>query len=147
MKPQETIDFHIKTTWLNLSRMYNQIAAEYGMSLTIAHVLLNVRKDGTPATKIAPAMGMEPTSLSRLLKNMEERKFIYRASDKKDKRVVRIFLTDEGYLKKKVAGMVIQSFNERVKQVVDTEDFNTFMNVIQQINTLAESYKLEQANK
>lgn len=141
MKPFETVDYHIKATWHSLSRMYNQIAADYGMSLTIGYVLINIRPEGTPATKIAPLMGMEPTSLSRLLKTMEEKQLIYREKDKDDKRVVRIFLTDEGVLKKKVAKMVIVKFNEEIHGQFSDEDLRVFFRVIEAINAFANEYE------
>ena len=67
MDLKETVDFHIKSTWHAMTRMYNNIANKHGMSQTIGYVLINIAKEGTRATKIAPLMGMEPTSLSRLL--------------------------------------------------------------------------------
>ena len=30
MKPEETIDFNLRWTWLNIARYYNDAAAEYG---------------------------------------------------------------------------------------------------------------------
>ncbi len=44
--------------------------------------LLSHGDDGTPATKIAPQMGLEPRSLTRLLKSMEDQKLIVRKADK-----------------------------------------------------------------
>ncbi|MEN9445346.1 MAG: hypothetical protein RIS47_2237 [Bacteroidota bacterium] len=140
MKPQETVDFHIKSTWHALSRMYNQIAADYGMSLSIGYVLINVMPEGTPATKIAPLMGMEPTSLSRLLKTMEDTNLIYREKDAIDKRVVRIHLTNEGILKKKVAKMVIKKFNEEIYDRIPMEDMVVFFRVIEAINAFSTDY-------
>lgn len=141
MQPQETVDYHIKATWHSLSRMYNQIAATYGMSLTIGYVLINIRHDGTPATKIAPLMGMEPTSLSRLLKTMEDKKLIYRKKDEEDKRIVRIHLTDEGVLKKRVARLVIKKFNEEIYGQIPKEDLMVFFRVIETINAFANEYE------
>ncbi len=141
MRPNETVDYHIKATWHSLSRMYNQISADYGMSLTVGYVLINIQTEGTPATKIAPLMGMEPTSLSRLLKTMEDNNLIYREKDKEDKRIVRIFLTDEGILKKKVAKMVIVKFNQKVKDLFSEDELGAFFRVIEAINRFANEYE------
>ena len=72
MKPEETIDFNLRWTWLNITRYYNDTATEYGSSMSVGMVLLNIDiENGTPSTKLGPKMGMEPTSLSRIIKNME----------------------------------------------------------------------------
>src|ERR1041384_309846 len=97
MKREETVDFNIKAAWHAIARMYNQQALKYGGTMSIGFALLNIHTDeGTPATKIAPMMGLEARSLTRLLKSMEEKGLIYRETDKVDKRSVRIKLTDEG---------------------------------------------------
>ena len=68
MKPEESIDFHIRWSWYNISRMYNMVASKFGGSMAIGYVLLNIDKEGTPSTKLAPKMGMEPRSLTRMIK-------------------------------------------------------------------------------
>jgi DNA-binding MarR family transcriptional regulator len=122
MELKKTVDFHIKSTWHAITRMYNNIASKYDISQTIGYVLINIAKDGTPATKIAPLMGMEPTSLSRLLKNMEGKGLIYRRGDKEDKRIVRIYLTEEGVAKRKIAKQTILNFNEKLMQRLSNKD-------------------------
>ena len=102
MKSEETIDFHIRWAWYNISRMYNLKAGEFGGSMAIGYALLNIDRDGTPSTKLAPKMGMEPRSLTRMIKNLDQNGLIQKVSDKSDKRLVKIFLTDKG----KVAGTV-----------------------------------------
>lgn len=141
MKLRETIDYDIKATWHAITRMYNQIALQYGISQTIGYVLINIDKEGTPATKIAPLMGMEPTSLSRLLKTMEDNNFIYRKGDEIDKRVVRIFLTEEGLKKRKIAKKVIKDFNKKVVESIPQEKLDIFIEVITKINQMTNDFK------
>ena len=40
MKPQETVDFHIRWSWYNISRMYNSKANEFGGTMSIGYALL-----------------------------------------------------------------------------------------------------------
>jgi len=96
MKPEETIDFHIRWVWAKIARMYNAQAAQHGGSMSIGYILLNIDKEGTHSTKLGPKMGMEPRSLTRTLKTMEEKGLISRKVDANDRRMVRVFLTEEG---------------------------------------------------
>ncbi len=129
MDLKETVDYHIKSTWHSITRMYNLIATEYGLSQTIGYVLINIEKEGTPATKIAPLMGMEPTSLSRLLKNMEDNGLIFRRGDQTDKRVVRIFLTEKGVAARKISKKTILDFNDKLLKKINKADLQTFIKV------------------
>jgi DNA-binding MarR family transcriptional regulator len=105
MRKEKTVDFHIKWAWHAISRMYNTYASRrYDMTMAIGYVLLNIDiENGTPATKIGPSIGMEPRSLTRTLKMLEERGWIRRETDETDKRFVKVFLTDEGKKKRELA--------------------------------------------
>ena len=87
---EDTVDFHLRSTLFAMRRMYNLIAQENGITQGIGYALINVGAEGMPATKIGPLMGMTSSSLSRMLKKMEDDKMIYRKPDKEDKRIVRI---------------------------------------------------------
>lgn len=143
MKRDETIDHHIKSTWHAISRMYNQQAGKVDITMTIGFVLLNISsKEGTPATKIAPLMGLESRSLTRVLKNMEERNLIYRKQDPVDRRSVRIFLTPEGKKKKEISRTTVLAFNQVVRKEIPGDKLDVFFDVIQNINNIIENHKI-----
>ena len=123
MRPQETIDYHIKLAWHAIANLYNQLAAKHELTQATGFVLLNIDdKNGTAATKIAPLMGMQKTSLSRMLKNMENEGLICRKKDKLDGRQVNICLTEKGREKKKVDGQVRRSVKEFKKKCTDKRE-------------------------
>ena len=130
MKKEEFIDYYIKSSWHSLSRLYNQKAQKHGITTSIAFILLNISSsEGTPATKIAPLMGLESRSLTRALKNLEEKGFIYKEKDANDKRSVRIYLTEMGKEKKGKAIDTLKAFNQFVRARVPEEKLNTFFQV------------------
>lgn len=142
MRRDETIDFHIRAAWYTISRMYNQQAAKFDGTMSMGFVLLNIHEEGTPATKIAPLMGLEARSLTRLLKTLEEHGVIYRQSDEKDKRMVRIFLTEEGKKKRESAKETVLRFNEVIRSEISDEKLNSFFDVIQKVIRIIESDKI-----
>ncbi|MDN3669099.1 MarR family transcriptional regulator [Echinicola jeungdonensis] len=144
MKPEETVDFYIKTSWHAISRMYNQKAAEQEFTTSIGFVLININShEGTPATKIAPLLGLESRSLTRMLKSMEEKGLICRKQDPSDKRSVRIFLTEEGKKKKEISIQAIQEFNESIRSKVSQNELETFFKVFRKINQVIEKTQNE----
>ena len=139
MRKEETIDYHIRAAWHAIARMYNQQASKYDATMSIGFVLLNIDSEkGTPATKIAPQMGLEPRSLTRILKTLEERGAIYREVDKSDKRSVRIFLTKDGKTAREQSRQTVLRFNEILRQEIPEEKINTFFEVITQVNRIIE---------
>ncbi len=143
MKREETVDYNIKASWHAIARMYNQQAMKYGGTMSIGFALLNIHsEEGTPATKIAPMMGLEARSLTRLLKSMEEKKLIYREADKNDKRSVRIYLTKEGKKNKEKARDTVLRFNEFVREKVPAQKLTVFFEVLQYINQVIEQNKI-----
>jgi MarR family transcriptional regulator, organic hydroperoxide resistance regulator len=139
MRREDTIDHNIKSAWHAIARMYNQQASKYDLTMSMGFVLLNINaEEGTPATKIAPLMGLEARSLTRLLKTMEEQGLIYRKADATDKRSVRIFLTKEGKIKKERSKEVVLKFNNTVRENISEEKLNIFFEVLQSVNQLIE---------
>ncbi len=140
MRKEKTVDFHLKWTWHAVSRMYNLYAGQEDMTMSIGYVLLNIDLEkGTPATKIAPSIGMEPRSLTRTLKTLEEKGWIYRETDADDKRFVNVFLTEEGKKRRSFARKGVIAFNKRIQEVISPERMEVFMNVMNDIKGAVES--------
>lgn len=137
MKREETVDYNIKAAWHSIARMYNQQAMKYDGTMSMGFALLNIHsEEGTPATKIAPLMGLEARSLTRLLKSMEEKGLIVRKGDKVDKRSVRILLTKKGKKMKENSRETVLRFNEVVRQEVPDQKLTVFFEVLQNINLI-----------
>lgn len=137
-KPDYLFDFAVRHSWHRISRMYNQKAAEHEMTMSIGFILMNVDKAGTPSTALGPKMGMEPTSLSRTLKTMEERGLIYRQEVDHDKRKVLIFLTTEGIEKRKMVKNFVLGFNDRILEKIPKSKMKTFFEVIEKVDLMIE---------
>jgi len=143
MIKENTIDHHLRATWQLVSKMYNEQALSQGYTMAMGFVVLNIDYEkGTPSTALGPKMGMEATSLSRLLKSMEEKDIIFREKNPNDGRGVLIKLTKKGKQKREQAKQSVLRFNEVVKQHTNKKDLNGFFNVIQTINTIVSENKV-----
>jgi DNA-binding MarR family transcriptional regulator len=129
MNIEETVDFHLRSALFAMRRMYNALAAENGITQGIGYALINIGKEGVPATKIAPMMGMTSSSLSRLLKNMEDDGLIYRENDIEDKRIVKIFVTDKGLKLREAVKNVVVNFNKNLLSQISKEEMKSFVKV------------------
>ena len=137
MEKLKSIDHELRATWQAVAKVYNERAAKHDSTMATAFVLLNIDKQkGTPSTALGPLMGMEPTSLSRILKTMEDKGAISREKNPDDGRSVIIKLTEYGKEMRKVSkGHVIQ-FNNTIREHVSEKDLEGFFNVTSTINKL-----------
>jgi len=137
---KDTVDYHLRSTLFAMRRMYNLIAQENGITQGIGYAIINIGEDGIPATKIAPLMGMTSSSLSRMLKNLEEDGIIYRQPDENDKRIVNIFLTKKGCKMRRKVEQVVLKFNDELFKKLELKDLQVFEKVN---NMIKEQVKIE----
>ena len=139
----KTIDYILRATWQAVSRMYNEEASKFEGSMAIGFALLSIdREDGTPSTAISQRMGMEPTSLTRTLKTLEEKGLIIRRKNPDDGRGVLVYLTDLGKEKRELSKTTVLKFNEVIKQNISEEKLQHFMEVADTINELIAEKKI-----
>lgn len=132
-----TIDYTLRATWQSVARMYNDEAKGFGSTMAVGFTLLSIDpKTGTPSTALGPKMGMEATSLSRILKSMEEKGLIKRKPNPNDGRGVLIHLTEFGLEKRNDSRNAVLNFNDLVKANVTEEQLNSFFEVMDTINRL-----------
>jgi DNA-binding MarR family transcriptional regulator len=137
MQKEQTIDHALRATWQAVAKMYNEQAVKHDSTMAMAFVLLNIdSKNGTPSTSLGPQMGMEPTSLSRILKSMEEKGAIYREKNPNDGRSVLIKLTKFGIEKRNISREHVLLFNETVRKNISEEKIKCFFEVAETINNL-----------
>jgi DNA-binding MarR family transcriptional regulator len=138
-KYTETIDSKLKTAWQTVSRMYNAEAIKHGGTIAMAHFLLNINsQEGSYASDIAPRLGTEGTSLSRIIESLEKKKMIVRIPDKTDGRRMKIVLTDKGKKQKEHAKEIVRDFNKLIERKIGKKKVDEFFKIIDKITGLAE---------
>ena len=139
----KTIDYVLRTTWLAVNKMYNEQAAKFDTTMATGFALLSIDpENGTPSTSLGPSMGMEATSLSRILKRMEELGLIERKPNPEDGRGVLIFLTDFGREKREYSKDRVKIFNKAIRGNVAEEKLNHFYEVAEVINEMISNKKI-----
>ena len=138
MYPKEkSLDHHLRATWQAVAKMYNEEATKHDSTMATGFMLLNIDQEtGTASTALGPKMGMESTSLSRLLKNMETKELIYREKNPEDGRGVFIKLTALGKEKREDSKKSVVRFNETVKNQLSEVQIKHFFEVTETINQL-----------
>jgi len=139
----KTIDYILRTTWLAVAKMYNEEASKFESTMATGFALLSIDPEkGTPSTSLGPKMGMEATSLSRILKTMEEKNLIERKPNPEDGRGVLIFLTEFGKEKREYSRERVLTFNNTIRQNVSEEKIKNFYEVAEVINNMISNKKI-----
>jgi DNA-binding MarR family transcriptional regulator len=138
---KKTIDASLRTTWNAVSKMYNREASKFNSTMAMGFALLNIEPEGITSSSLGPKLGMESTSLSRLLKSMEDKKLIERLPNPSDGRSVLIFLTNFGKEKRVDSRAVVLNFNNLIENKLSDVQIKHFFEVTECITE--ESKKFE----
>jgi len=137
MDKEKSIDHMLRATWQAVAKTYNEQAAKHESTMAMAMALLYIdTKDGTPSTALGPSMGMEATSLSRILNSLEERGLIYREKNPEDGRSVLIKLTGLGIEKRDISKASVYTFNQTIRENIPKQKIDHFFEVTELINKL-----------
>jgi len=140
---EKTIDYVLRTTWQAVNKMYNEEALKFDSTMATGFTLLSIDpEEGTPSTALGPKMGMEATSLSRILKTMEERGLIERKPNPDDGRGVLIHLTDFGREKREYSRERVLTFNNAIRDNISEEKLKHFYEVTEVINEMISNKKI-----
>jgi len=138
-----TIDYMLRSTWQAVAKMYNEQAGKYGESMSTGFTLLSIDpEEGSPSTTLGPRMGVESTSLSRTLKNMEVKGLITREPNPLDGRGVIICLTEEGKKKREASREGVLKFNKIVNDSLSPQKIKHFYEVTDKIHQLIKENKI-----
>src|SRR5690606_13146711 len=143
MSQDNTIDYFLKTAWQTVANKYNLIASQHGFTQAAGYILINIHAEGTPVSQIANLTGVKTTSLSRVLNNLESLGFIYRETSETDKRSVKVYLTDLGKEKRKIAKDVVREFNDYLNSFFSDKERDVLIMLLMKINVKTSEYNPE----
>ena len=145
---QKTIDHILRSVWMSVSKMYQEEAAKLDSTMATGFTLISIDPErGSPSTALGPKMGMEATSLSRLLKSMEARGLISRKPNPEDGRSVLICLTDFGQQMREYSKEIVLGFDQVVRQKINETELKTFSKVAETITELSQNSSAFSSNK
>lgn len=134
----ESVDLMLKSAWLAVSKMYSDQASLYNSTAVQALTLLKIDpKEGTRSTNLGPKMAIEPTSLTRIIKLLEDNGYIYKEKTTTDKREVIIKLTEKGVNSRNLSKEVVVNFNKKIVERIQPEKFEVFKEVMSDILKIA----------
>ncbi len=128
------LEFYFIDT-INLWRnKLDELGKEYDLSRLERRILVYIgRNPGIRQADLALIMDVEPQSLTRSLENMEQKKWLQKQDDNKDKRAKSLHLTDIGESKLEVAFKVSERIRPKVLKDIPESDKLVLTNVLKQL--------------
>lgn len=143
----ENIDLILKQTWIAVQKMYSEMAQEYDSTAVQALTLLKIDpKNGTRSTNLGPKMAIEPTSLTRIIKLLEDNGYIYKEKTTQDKREVIIKLTEKGETYRKISKETVVNFNKKVMERISPERLQIFKETMNEIMKISNELNHKKIN-
>ena len=141
MKPIP-IEYALRTAWQSVTNMYNEKASLHDSTMSMGFTLLSIDPEGTPSTALGPKMGIESTSLSRIINTLEDRGYIIRRPNPNDGRGILIFLTKKGKEKRDISKKTVIEFNKSIIENMTSKKMEHFFEVINYIKNTVEQKEL-----
>lgn len=131
---EESVGYQLRKTFRKMEVLLKKQIEPAGISIGVWYYLRVLwEKEGLNQRELAELVGrMQPTTVSTL-QGMRERGLVRMEADATDRRVVRIYLTDEGRRLEKALLPRIGSINDMVLKGVSRHELRTFMTTLRKI--------------
>ena len=122
----------------NLLIHYNAImrlsSLKLGITTQQSLNLIAIPYDGIPMSLLAKKMGLDASTLTRNINNLEKLQFVKRIRDQQDKRVQKILLTSRGSHVVKQLDIKLEKINQYLLNSMDIDDHEKSINAIESLS-------------
>lgn len=123
-----SIGFWFKKNYRNVCNFLDQRLAEHNVTNSQLGVLIILwEKEGLTQKDMVQTLGIQPASMTFLLKGLEDKKLIRREQDKQDTRINRIYLTAEGWQLKEPCLAIVEEGEAVLRQGFTNEEIALFL--------------------
>lgn len=120
----------------NLDQAINREARSLGLSVIELYILRALyERDGQNASELAHAVGRAATSFTPNLDKLQGKGYISRQSDERDRRAVRIYLTQHAHEKREDVLDLIERIDRRLCEMFTPDDYDAFLRVLAGLQT------------
>jgi MarR family transcriptional regulator, organic hydroperoxide resistance regulator len=135
-KLNKSLGFLLSKTNASMRIYFNKAIKENGLDATAEQWgLLNIIHEfpGIIQSNIAEKSMKDRTNITRMLDVLEKNRFIERKSDKDDRRLYRIYITDKGESLLKSLIPVAMSVNEKASYGLNKNELKIFIEILYKI--------------
>jgi DNA-binding MarR family transcriptional regulator len=131
------ICFKVGSAARKIQRYYNSKLAEHGITIGQSFILLSLReRDGQNVKELAGKLAIDSSAITGLVDRLEKADLVERRADERDRRALRIHLTEKGA--KLVSSMVTlgNQFNDGLKEGLNKSELAALEKFFQMVDAI-----------
>ena len=124
---QESFWCNVDVAFRRMDQLYQREYEPLGLAVVEAHILqLLYTEDGQMPTRLAKAVGRPATSFTPILDGLENKGLVERRTHPRDRRSVKIHLTDQGKVMEEQVWETAQRIEAKLSGQIPDDDLNHF---------------------
>ena len=109
----------ISSFLIDLQRLFRSDIIIKDMTYSQVLAIISIPNDGIEMSKLAQKLGLDNSTITRLILRLEKKGWVCREQSRRDKRAIRVFLKTKGLTIQKNIEKKIELIGERIKMEID----------------------------
>ena len=106
---------------IDLQRLFRSDIIIKDMTYSQVLAIISIPNDGVEMSELARKLGLDNSTVTRLIVRLEKKDWVGREKSKRDKRAIKVFLKTKGLVIQQDIEKKIESIGEKIKMEIDDE--------------------------
>ena len=111
----------ISSFLIDLQRLFRLDISIKDITYSQVLAIISIPNDGVEMSELARKLGLDNSTITRLMIRLEDKGWVGRKQSKRDKRAIKVFLKTKGLILQQDIEKKIESIGEKVKAEIDDE--------------------------
>ena len=111
----------ISSFLIDLQRLFRLDISIKDITYSQVLAIISIPNDGVEMSELARKLGLDNSTITRLMMRLEDKGWVGRKQSKRDKRAIKVFLRTKGLILQQDIEKKIESIGEKVKAEIDDE--------------------------
>jgi len=111
----------ISSFLIDLQRLFRLDISIKDITYSQVLAIISIPNDGVEMSELARKLGLDNSTITRLMIRLEDKGWVGRKQSKRDKRAIKVFLKTKGLILQQDIEKKIESIGEKVKAQIDDE--------------------------
>ena len=111
----------ISSFLIDLQRLFRLDISIKDITYSQVLAIISIPNDGVEMSELARKLGLDNSTVTRLIIRLEKKDWVGREKSKRDKRAIKVFLKTKGLVIQQDIEKKIESIGEKIKMEIDDE--------------------------
>ena len=111
----------ISSFLIDLQRLFRLDISIKDITYSQVLAIISIPNDGVEMSELARKLGLDNSTVTRLIVRLEKKDWVGREKSKRDKRAIKVFLKTKGFVIQQDIEKKIESIGEKIKMEIDDD--------------------------